>query len=62
MRHGGEWEANGTSEGGSTLATRRDDILAGLAEAVIEMEEDRARALAEEAVALGMDAYEAIMQ
>ena len=38
-----------------------EEILRGLAEAVIEMEEDRARELAEASLAAGMDAYETIM-
>jgi len=39
----------------------RGDVLAGLKDAVIQMDEDRARALAEAALAAGMDAYDAIM-
>ena len=43
------------------MASKTEEILKGLAEAVIEMDEDRARQLSEEAIAVGMDAYEAIM-
>lgn len=39
----------------------RDALLQSLADAVIQMEEDRARELAEQALAEGIDAYEAIM-
>lgn len=43
------------------MPNQRDEILKGLADAVVGMDEDRARELAEEAVATGMDAYDAIM-
>jgi dimethylamine corrinoid protein len=39
----------------------RADLLQALADAVIEMDEDRTRELAEEALAAGMDAYDTIM-
>jgi dimethylamine corrinoid protein len=39
----------------------REAILQGLKDAVIEMDEDRARELAEQALAQGMDAYDTIM-
>jgi len=42
------------------MADRKDEILQGLADAVIQMDEDRAVALAHEAIATGLDAYEAI--
>jgi len=44
------------------MADRRAEILAGLALAVVEMEEQRAVELAHEALAEGMDAYEAISE
>jgi dimethylamine corrinoid protein len=44
------------------MADRKQEILQGLADAVIEMDEDRAVALAHEAIATGMDAYEAISE
>jgi len=43
------------------LARKVQEILDGLAEAVVEMDEDRARELSEEAIAAGIDAYDAIM-
>ena len=45
----------------SALSERREEILSGLAEAVIEMDEGGARELSEEALVAGIDAYEAIM-
>lgn len=39
----------------------REDILQGLADAVVDMDEDRARELAEASLALGMEAYDTIM-
>jgi corrinoid protein of di/trimethylamine methyltransferase len=44
------------------MADRKDEILQGLADAVIQMDEDRAVALAHEAIATGLDAYEAISE
>ena len=43
------------------MPSQREEILKGLADAVVGMDEDGARELAEEALAAGMDAYEAIM-
>ena len=44
------------------MSDRKAEILAGLADAVVNMDEDRAVALAHEALAEGMDAYEAVME
>lgn len=44
------------------MSERRLEILSGLAAAVVEMDEDRAVALAEEALAVGLDPYEAITE
>ena len=44
------------------MTDTREAILRGLAEAVVEMEEERAVELARAALAEGMDAYETIMQ
>jgi corrinoid protein of di/trimethylamine methyltransferase len=44
------------------MADRRAELLQGLADAVIEFDENRAVALAAEAIATGMDAYEAISE
>ncbi len=44
------------------MADRKAELLQGLADAVIDMDEDRAVTLAEEAVATGVDAYEAISE
>lgn len=44
------------------MSDRRLEILSGLAAAVVEMDEDRAVALAEEALAAGLDPYEAITE
>jgi len=44
------------------MSDRKAGILAGLADAVINMDEDRAVALAHEALAEGIDAYEAVTE
>lgn len=44
------------------MADPKAQLLDGLADAVIEMDEDRAVALANQAIATGVDAYEAISQ
>jgi dimethylamine corrinoid protein len=44
------------------MSDRKAEILAGLADAVVQMDEDRAVALAHEALAEGVDAYEAVME
>ena len=44
------------------MALSREQILAGLADAVVQMDEARAVELAHAAIAAGMDAYEAISQ
>lgn len=43
------------------MSANRERILTGLSDAVVNMDEDRAVALAHEALALGLDPYEAIM-
>ena len=44
------------------MSDRKQEILNGLADAVIQMDEDRAVALAQEALAEGLDAFEAITE
>jgi corrinoid protein of di/trimethylamine methyltransferase len=44
------------------LMSRKEEILRGLAEAVVEGDADKAKRLAEEAIKEGIDAYEAIME
>lgn len=43
-------------------AAKKAELLAGLKQAVVEFEEDKVRELSQEALDVGMDAYEAVME